>query len=332
MGTRDKCKCKNTTNKDCQQCKLCELIYHELCSGLRCAQCGESFRYKCLSMTSEDYDFIKKCRNLIFKCDNCIDSLPSVEQLVKNFDENNKVLLKEISKLHKMKESMKSEINDFKVKLVAEDNNELRTLEKSRVELCDEMKNFKTELKSSWSEVVSREVKKNIDVINIEVKKNVDVINTEVKCLQETLNESAEQKERENNMMIFRLKESDADKKHVLKILNHLSDGVITDKNVIKLIRIGKRSEHVIRPILLKFDDLRLKDLLFKNIGKMKTIGDDLAQVRLSHDLTREQRNQLKKFLEEAQKKTVDSKGDFLFKVRGDVGKWRVVKIPAGKI
>ncbi|ESO02329.1 hypothetical protein HELRODRAFT_161584 [Helobdella robusta] len=90
-------------------------------------------------------------------------------------------------------------------------------------------------------------------------------------------------------MMIFRLKESDADKKHVLKILNHLSDGVITDKNVIKLIRIGKRSEHV----------------------------------RLSHDLTREQRNELKKFLEEAQKKTVDSKGDFLFKVRGDVGKWR---------
>ncbi|ESN92865.1 hypothetical protein HELRODRAFT_164998 [Helobdella robusta] len=111
-----------------------------------------------------------------------------------------------------------------------------------------------------------------------------------------TLSDTAEKKEHENNVMRFRLKEGEADRTNVF-----------TDKNVIKLIRISKKNENVVvRPILIKFDDLKIKDLLFKNIYKLKTIGDDLAQVRLSHDLAREQRIKLKIVLEEAQKKNAD--------------------------
>ncbi|ESO00227.1 hypothetical protein HELRODRAFT_176070 [Helobdella robusta] len=283
MSNRDKRKCKNVGTKDLTQCRKCDLYYHELCAGLRCAQCEELFHYKCLQMTSENYEFEKNCSNITFKCDDCVNCSPSVEQLTIDVNKNNKVLLKELGKLQEMNENIKFEINGIKLKINA-DSNKSCTLEKSRVELRDEMKNFKSELKSSWSEVVGREVKKNVDVINLEVKKNVEVINPEVKY-----------------------------------------------KNVIKLIRIGKKNENVVRPILIKFDDLKIKDLLFKNIYKLKTIGDDLAQVRLSHDLTREQRIKLKTVFEEDQKKNADGKGNFLFKVRGEVGKWHVVQIPTGK-
>ncbi|ESN98218.1 hypothetical protein HELRODRAFT_177085 [Helobdella robusta] len=45
-----------------------------------------------------------------------------------------------------------------------------------------------------------------------------------------------------------------------------------------------------------------VKELIFKNIVKMRSVGDGLTRVGLSHDLTVEQRTELKKFLDDARR------------------------------
>ncbi|ESO00492.1 hypothetical protein HELRODRAFT_175929 [Helobdella robusta] len=68
-------------------------------------------------------------------------------------------------------------------------------------------------------------------------------------------------------------------------------------KNIVKIYRLGKRSDIITRPILIKFDDAKNKELVLRNSHRLKSIGDDLTGIGLSHDVTSEQRNELKQLV-----------------------------------
>ncbi|ESO08334.1 hypothetical protein HELRODRAFT_169144 [Helobdella robusta] len=101
------------------------------------------------------------------------------------------------------------------------------------------------------------------------------------------------------NAIKVKMEENESKINRVCKI-THLTDGVHDGLNVVKLLRLGKKSDNVERPILIKFDDVKVKELIFKNIVKMRSVGNGLTCVGLSHDLTVEKRNELKKFLDDA--------------------------------
>ncbi|ESN91677.1 hypothetical protein HELRODRAFT_165734 [Helobdella robusta] len=61
----------------------------------------------------------------------------------------------------------------------------------------------------------------------------------------------------------------------------------------------------------------------------MKSVGENLSRVGLSHDLIVEQRNELKKFLDDAKQVEKNSTEDFSYRARGDVGKWKIVNFLA---
>ncbi|ESN97297.1 hypothetical protein HELRODRAFT_184429 [Helobdella robusta] len=71
-------------------------------------------------------------------------------------------------------------------------------------------------------------------------------------------------------MIVFRLNEGTDDINRVCKIITHLTDGVYYGSNIVKPLRLGKKSDNVVRPILIKFDDVKVKELIFKNIVKMR--------------------------------------------------------------
>ncbi|ESO12151.1 hypothetical protein HELRODRAFT_158602 [Helobdella robusta] len=64
---------------------------------------------------------------------------------------------------------------------------------------------------------------------------------------------------------------------------------------------------------------------------RMKTLDDSLKNIRLSHNLTIQQRSDLKKLLDDAKKKEESCKEGFLYRVRGEVGKWKIVQFFAKK-
>ncbi|ESN91903.1 hypothetical protein HELRODRAFT_181959 [Helobdella robusta] len=127
--------------------------------------------------------------------------------------------------------------------------------------------------------------------------------------------------------MLFRLPEGVNDKERVFKILNHLRDDAMSDKNVLKIVRLGKKTDGTSRPLLIKLDNIAVKNQIIKRTFKLSFLVDQFGRIGISHDLTKEQRGELKILLDDAKMQEAANK-DFLFKVRGSPGRWKIVRFP----
>ncbi|ESO01078.1 hypothetical protein HELRODRAFT_175105 [Helobdella robusta] len=282
-------------------------------TDVQCVCCGISFA---VGMTEESLELLKACDNVKFVCDECLKSPSIKDQVIKTVESGKAGICDKINSLSK---EIRSEIDAIKVKLEANEG-KMSGLDVPGSKLCDEISNFRNEMTRSFASVVSSEVVKSVQIINDDVKK-----------VQKTLTNVMESKEREANIVVFRLSEGTDDRNRVCKIISHLTGGVCGETNIIKLVRLGKKNDTVVRPILVKFDDVKVKELVFKNVFKMKSVGDNLSHVGLSHDLTVEQRDELKKLMDDARQMEKNSTEGFLYRVRGDVGKWKIVHFPARK-
>ncbi|ESO05687.1 hypothetical protein HELRODRAFT_171347 [Helobdella robusta] len=150
-------------------------------------------------------------------------------------------------------------------------------------------------------------------IVSKEVKLNVKVIRSDVKSIQKTLQEASDVKERETNLLMFRLAESDDDRSNVLKILKHLT-GDVSEKNVIKIMRLGRKCETVVRPILIKLDCVLLRDSIMRNVYKFKSLKE-FSHVGLNYDLTKDQRQEFKSFVDKAKvMEREENNQNFLFR------------------
>ncbi|ESO12193.1 hypothetical protein HELRODRAFT_158657 [Helobdella robusta] len=66
--------------------------------------------------------------------------------------------------------------------------------------------------------------------------------------------------------------------------------------------------------------------LVMNKLFKIKLLDDKLKSIRISHDMTREQRTDYRKLVDEAKSKEADDGEDFLYRVRGPVGRWKIVR------
>ncbi|ESO02213.1 hypothetical protein HELRODRAFT_161456 [Helobdella robusta] len=146
-----------------------------------------------------------------------------------------------------------------------------------------------------------------------------------IKNVQKKLNDATDIKEREKNLVLFRRAEGDDDKERVMKIFNQSTRNEVAEKAVVKVTRLGKKQEKINRPLLLSLDSVESKNLIMDNVSRMKSLDDVLKGVWLSHDLSNDQRDELKKLINDAKKQESVS-GDFLFRVRGPPGRWKIVK------
>ncbi|ESO08402.1 hypothetical protein HELRODRAFT_169235 [Helobdella robusta] len=199
--------------------------------------------------------------------------------------------------------------------VVDHNQSKLDELDRFDTVLREEIKIFKNEIKETFFSIVSEEV-----------KLNVEVIRSDVKSIQKTLQEASDVKERETNLLMFRLAESDDDRSNVLKILKHLT-GDVSEKNVIKIMRLGRKCETVFRPILIKLDCVLLRDSIMRNVYRFKSLKE-FSHVGLNYDLTKDQRQEFKSFVDKAKvMEQEENNQNFLFRVRVQVGRWKIVKI-----
>jgi len=284
---------------------------------IKCYQCDFSVHSNCAFLSDDICDILESSNNLRWFCDKCSNLGPSMKRLTISVDSCNNEMLIKLDKLNDLNSQIKSEIDNINIVINA-NKDKLNQLDQSDV-LRDELKNLKSEMSMSFASIVSREV-----------KKNVEDINTDVKMVQKTLNDVNEMKERENNLIMFHLVEGSSDRANVLKILKHLSDDIV-DTDIVKIIRLGKSKDNHVRPLLLRFSNIKSKDSIMKNVFKIKSLDENFNHIGISHDLTIEQRKELKTLVDEAKSLEVSNKDGFLFRVRGPVGKWKIVKFPQVK-
>ncbi|ESO02136.1 hypothetical protein HELRODRAFT_161372 [Helobdella robusta] len=227
---------------------------------------------------------------------------PNIKKLTSSVDSLRKDVFNKLSPLNDLNANINSELEN--INAVIESNKEkLNKLESSDV-FRGELNTLKNDMKVSFADIVSRGI-----------KGHTDDIKAEVKTVQATINDAKQIKERENNLIMFHLPESGSDRVDVMKILKHLSNNVV-DANLVHLTRLGKKSDDHTRPLLLKMDSVDIKNMIIKNVSKLKSLDVSLGRIGLSHDLSPEQRKELRSKIEEARALKASDKG-FLYRVRG---------------
>ncbi|ESO01028.1 hypothetical protein HELRODRAFT_175053 [Helobdella robusta] len=261
--------------------------------AVKCSQCEYFAHANCVSIPEEVCNLLDSSTNLRWFCDRCSSLGPNIKKLTSSVDSLRKDVFNKLNTLNDLNANIKSELENINAAI--ESNKEkLNQLESSDI-FRGELNILKNDMKVSFADIVSRGI-----------KRHTDDIKAEVKTVQTTINDAKQIKERENILIMFHLLESGSDRVDVMKILKHLSNNVV-DANLVHLTRLGKKIRR------------SYPTAAFEN-GYLGRIG-------LSHDLSPEQRKELRSKIEEARALEVSDK-DFLYRVIGQVGKWRVVKFP----
>ncbi|ESO05606.1 hypothetical protein HELRODRAFT_171259 [Helobdella robusta] len=281
---------------------------------LICACCKSCAHNKC-EINDDILEILKNSKGLKWFCHRCFDLSLDIGSLAKSVDNTKNQIVTQLDVLNEIYMKIKLDIDNIKVN-IERNESRLDQLDRFDTTVRDGLETCKNELKETYAGIVRKGGGANIDAIR-----------SEVKSFQKALDEANEIKERESNLLMFRLSESDDDRGNVLKILKHLSEDV-SDKNVIKVFRLGKRQESVVRPVLIKLDNVFLRDSIMRNVKKFKSL-QGFSHVGLSHDLTMDQRQEYKTYVDRAkamEKEEINR--NFLFRVRGQVGRWKIVKLP----
>ncbi|ESN90771.1 hypothetical protein HELRODRAFT_182599 [Helobdella robusta] len=252
--------------------------------AVKCSQCEYFAHANCVSIPEEVCNLLDSSTNLRWFCDRCSN------------------VFNKLNTLNDLNANIKSELENINATL--ESNREkLNQLESTDV-FRGELNILKNDMKVFFADIVSRGL-----------KGHADDIKAEVKTVQTTINDAKQIKERENNLIMFHLLESDGDRVGVMKTLKHLSNNVVY-ANLVHLTRLGKKPDDHTRPLLLKMDNVDIKNMIIKNVSKLKSLDVSLGCVGLSHDLFPEQRKELRSRIEEARALEAFDKG-FLYYVRG---------------
>ncbi|CAC5382826.1 unnamed protein product [Mytilus coruscus] len=269
-----------------------------------------------------DIEIERRCKQITESYEERITSL---EKTVENKCDKEKV--KEI-----VREEIKN-CNDDMVKMMVKE--EVGKIEAPITEeSCNEEK-VKAIITEEISKIQKPDNKGDSDSTNNEVDKAANPI-TRKETVTNVLEEINERKSRENNLIVFGIPEIDDESKEVRdntdkEKLNELFTDckIKLDKENLKTVKRLRKfnKEKLNRPILVKLPSAEPKITLFRNIHYIKT-NPKYEKVGVSNDLTQAEREQEKRFWDQARRQTEEEvSGDYHFKVRGPPWARKVVKL-----
>src|SRR6267154_393378 len=194
--------------------------------------------------------------------------------------------------------------------------------------LDDSVGSIKNELTPSWASLVSQEVTHQFE----RVSKDVSSVQSVLDDTRKMATEERERESRSHNIIIYRVPESDIkedrpkdDKTFCLELLNVVL-GVDTSDSELSIFRVGKKDTNN-RPLMVKFREKTLKNRVMENLSKLKNADQRFKNISITHDLTLNERADLKILLEEAKKKQIEETGEYIWRVRGLPGQLKLVKL-----
>ena len=108
--------------------------------------------------------------------------------------------------------------------------------------------------------------------------------------------------------------------------MNDILEVNCNENDIIRTFRFGKKEEGKDKPLLIEFKSKSLKNQMMESLYKSAKASDVFKNLSISHDMTKAERNEQKKLVNEAKDKE-KNEGEFRFKVRGLPGAMRIVKI-----
>ena len=111
-----------------------------------------------------------------------------------------------------------------------------------------------------------------------------------------------------------------------MNLCKYLGDEDFTENNIEKMFRLGKRTGNT-RPLKVCLDEMTTKYKIIRNTSLLRE-SEEFSRISIQHDLTPEQRDEVRELVQLAKKKeTDDTSGNFIYRVRGPPGRKFIKKL-----
>ena len=295
------------------KCDLCSDLIHQICSGV--------------STTTQEE--LAKVEGLKWYCSNCrkvLDSLLLNIDVIKLFE---KRLAKLEEKTEKKFEQVEEELREQKEKMV-EIEEDLQQNEEKVNTKNDEIKQSIEAIENSYATATA-----NGNMRAGDRNKTRDQATRAIAGgpVAETWDEDVQiiddEEERKRSVIIHHMDESndedtgvrvEYDTNKVVEICKYLGNHEFNEHSIEKIFRLGKREAGKTRPLKVCLDGNITKFKIIRNTHKLK--DSEYDGISIQHDLTKEQRKELKELIDLAKKKEQeDPTGNYIYKVRGPPGR-----------
>ncbi|XP_033729737.1 uncharacterized protein LOC117318912 [Pecten maximus] len=292
-------------------CNICNNLYEDQDSKLlECQRCEGRFCTKCLDKGDNEYTVLSKSNAMWF----CAPCRVHIEKNI-----NNDKMIEQ-----KCKEIM----NEFEERIT--------TIEEALKNKCDERK-VRDIIKEELASGTKGDTPQESTTTQQKATSNT----------QEVLTELEDRKKRENNILVFGVKEQTNNdgserKKEDEKIIQDMLSACKLTKELLdgitKVARLGKfkkpKEESTestepagIRPILVSFGTTDHKKCFFRNISELQK-HDKYKSNKISNDLTKNEREKEASLREEAKRMSQEQSqsGKYVFRVRGPPWNRKIVR------
>ena len=247
--------------------------------------------------------------------------LEHTERVVEDLSQDKAKLLQLEAKVEEMKGSVvlkEDVVYNTKIEKLIEDKIDSRLNDKSKQSVL-------------FSEVVAKQVEQKFESVNGEVLQ----VQQQITEAKERVEEDKDREARSNNIIIYRMAESDSNlredcKKHdedfVFKLVNDVLEVDLTEGDVKAMFRLGKKGD-TCRPFMLQVREKMTKNRIMESLYRLRSADDRFRSISIVHDMTARERADCKQLVEEAKAKQLTETGNFMWRVRGAPGQMKVVKI-----
>ena len=118
------------------------------------------------------------------------------------------------------------------------------------------------------------------------------------------------------------------DRLFFLQLMNTLSTGV-DEEDMKKMLRLGREGDTgKPRPLLVQLGCRLAKNLIMDSLFRLKSIDAKFKGITVSHDLTKNERGECKKLVDEAKlNENQDDSGEWIYRVWGLPSQMRIISI-----
>ena len=281
--------------------------------------CEHHFCTTCLKMSDEVYDYmVAKCDDNMWCCEKCF---PRVRSLIQ--DSKKKTTPKETEKARDkgntgaegedLKELVKEMMTEFKGMMGLADANNGSKKAKERKNVARNAEGEETDEgdesqeTGAWQTASRRKKPSTLVEAFIECNREAEVVSR-----------------RKRNIVIHKFEES-KDESHDARIAHDMNfattlvrEVLLVQSEVMEVRRLGKKmdTENPRRPLLVTFANEWEKRKVVDSLYKLKNAAAAFKAIRITEDLPKEERDEIKKLIEEAKNLTAKDSGNFFYIVR----------------
>lgn len=301
-------------SRDAWECLVCEKLFTgEDDKILECeGGCEKHFCIKCIEMTDIQYNTLQRL-DCFWYCPTCVNS---AKQL--GINQRQRDTLAEVS---------------IK-KLVDELTEKFKALErKIEMQISTCTKDVPEQINRTWAEVVKN---KTNEVGGDKVEEMKKIVKDSI--YEQKMDEISKER-REENIIIYRVPESNeaeasGRKSHDTSFFNSLCTDaleipIIGIKNITRLGEKSSGFHPTARPIKISLRNKDDRQIIMKNLRKLKDAEEKYKTISVGYDLTLDERKKQKEKVLEAKKKEEEESegGRWIFRVRGPPWRLKIVRI-----